>query len=162
MRLRTLFSFLPILSGMIVQGRQILQGFDKSDFYSVMAAGKVGDINDELAKISALDIPEKEAYEGALLMKKAGLLTRPADKLKSFKPGRIKLESALRKDSTNGEYHFLRLAIQEHAPRVVKYSKDLQKDSQYVHYTFKNLSPVVQKAIINYSKNSKILHREDF
>src|SRR5258706_14096686 len=131
MRLMTIFSTFLILSGMSMQGSQLQQGFDKTSFYTVMASGNIADINDELTIIATISIPEKEAYKGALLMKKAGLITKAADKLKSFKAGCILLESALKKDSTNGEYHFLRLSIQEHAPRTVKYFKDLEKDSHY-------------------------------
>ena len=162
MRLIAIFAFFLILSGISVQGRQIQQTFDKSSFYIAMASENVKDINVQLSIVAAASIPEKEAYKGALLMKKAGLLKKAADKLKSFKAGYILLESALKKDNTNAEYHFLRLTIQEHAPRTVKYYKDLEKDSLYVQNTFKNLSPVVQKAIIDYSKNSKILRSENF
>ena len=147
---------------MVGQRVQVQQGFDKTSFYSVMASGKLAEINNELIIVAAVSIPEKEAYEGALLMRKAGLLKKAADKLKFFKSGCIKLESAIKSDSANGEYHFLRLTIQEQAPRTVRYFKDLEKDSHYVHHTFKNLSPEIQKAIIDYSKNSKILHPEDF
>jgi hypothetical protein len=162
MQVITIFAFFFTLLGTAVERRQLQQGFDKTSFYNVMAAGKIADINNELAILAAVSIPEKEAYEGALLMKKAGLLKKAADKLKLFRSGYMKLESALMKDSTNGEYHFLRLTIQEHAPRTVKYFKDMEKDSLYVHNTFKNLSPVIQKAIFDYSKNSKILSPENF
>ncbi len=162
MRLITILTFVLILSGVAVQGRQKQQIFEKSSFYKVMASGKLENINVQLSIVAAASIPEKEAYKGALLMRKAGLLKKAADKLKFFKAGYIQLESALKKDSTNGEYHFLRLTIQEHAPRTVKYFKDLQKDRLYIQNTFKELSQVVQKAIFDYSKNSKILRPEDF
>ena len=68
----------------------------------------------------------------------------------------------LLKDSVNGEYHFLRLSIQEHAPEIVKYRTELEADKQYIIKTFKNLLPAVQQAIIEYSKNSIILHPQDF
>jgi hypothetical protein len=44
-----------------------------------------------------------------MLMKKSGLLSKPKKKLKVFKAGREKLETAIRRDdSVNVEYHFLR------------------------------------------------------
>lgn len=162
MRLRIIFPLLFVLSSLVMQGKEVQQSFNKPAFYTVMASGNVDQINAELMRVAAASIIEKEAYEGALLMKKAGLMTKPADKLKFFKSGRIKLESSLIKDSSNGEYHFLRLIIQEHAPGVVKYHAELKKDSQYIHNVFKSLSPIVQQAIIDYSKNSKILRPEDF
>jgi len=162
MQFITILTFFLILPGMPVQGRQQLQTFDKLAFYNVMATGSLEDIDGELTIVGEASIPEKEAYEGALRMKKAGLLKKAADKLKSFKAGYIKLESALKKDSTNAEYHFLRLTIQEHAPKTVRYYKDLKKDKLYIQKTFKDLSPVLQKIIIDYSNNSKILRPEDF
>jgi hypothetical protein len=148
-------------SGALSDGLQRPEEFAKSALYMVLVSGNVDRINAELAVITTVSIKEKEAYQGALLMKKAGLVSRPADKLKFFKLGRIKLETALLKDSSNGEYHFLRLAVQEHAPRIVKYYTDQEKDVQSIRHTFKTLSPPVQQAIIDYSKTSKILHPED-
>jgi hypothetical protein len=133
-----------------------------------MASEDAGEIDAELSKVETVSGTmketgiDKDAYEGALLMKKAGLVSKPAEKLRFFKAGRIKLETSLAKDSSNGEYHFLRLIIQEHAPGIVHYRADLKTDSEYIHHTFKNLSPVVQKAITDYSKHSKILRPEDF
>jgi len=146
----------------MVQGERLKQYFDKPGFYDVLASGKLSEINKELDLLNTVSIPEKEAYEGTLLMRKSGLLKIPAEKLRFFKKGRIKLESALLKDSSNCEYHFLRLTIQEHAPKVVKYSAELENDKQFILKYFKDLSPVVQKVIIDYSKDSKILNPEDF
>jgi len=126
-----------------------------------MASGKTDEINAQLSVLDESTVPGKEAYEGALLMKKAGLAARPKDKLKLFKSGYVKLENSIAKDSANIEYHFLRLAIQEHAPKIVNYNKDLKKDSQDIYLYFSHSAPVVQKAILEYSKNSKILHSKD-
>ena len=162
MKFKGFFSLFYLFSFMAGQAMPVLQDFDKPAFYSVLASGNVDKINAELTLIEASPIHEKEAYEGVLLMKKAGLVTKPAEKLKFFKAGRIKLETSLAKDSANGEYHFLRLIIQEHAPKIVKYSADLEKDSKIIHHTFKGLSPAAKQAIIDYSKNSKVLRPEDF
>ncbi|HEY8687706.1 MAG TPA: hypothetical protein VIM07_00615 [Chitinophagaceae bacterium] len=162
MKFRIIFALFFILSGGIVQGQNLYQNFDRSNFYAVMAAGKLDEINDQLALLNSSSINEKEAYEGALLMRKSGLIKVAAEKLKFFKKGRIKLETVLLKDSSNGEYHFLRLTIQEHAPKIVKYRTELETDKQYIIKSFKNLSSVVQQAIIDYSKNSKILQSQDF
>jgi hypothetical protein len=162
MKLRMIFVMVFVLPALFIQGEGMRQIFNKQAFYDTMASGNLAGIDAELINVGVSSIVEKEAYEGALLMRKAGLMTRPADKLKSFKAGRVKLETSLMKDSSNGEYHFLRLTIQEHAPGIVKYHSELKKDSQIIHNTFKNLSPIVQKAIIDYSKNSKILRPEEF
>jgi hypothetical protein len=135
----------------------VWQGFDKAGYYTVMASGNITAVDSLLSLLQQETLKDKEAYEGALLMRKAGLLRRPKEKLSVFRSGARKLETALAKDSSNGEYHFLRLIIQENAPGVVHYNKDVEKDSQFVYRSFKLLSPVVQKAVLDYSKHSKTL-----
>jgi hypothetical protein len=138
------------------------QKFEKAAFYEVMRSGTLDAVNNELELVK--DAPEKErdGYEGALLMKKAGLLKRPKERLSFFKQGRIKLETAILADNDNTEFHFLRLAIEEHAPKIVKYHSDIEKDKAVVMKNFKNLSPAVRHAILDYCENSKVLHKEEF
>ena len=162
MKYKLIFAILCMAMGFFARAKPSMQNFDRAAFYAVMASGKMEEINNELLIVRAADVNDKEAYEGALLMRKAGLLKKPEDKLKAFKSGRIKLETALSDNNDNGEYRFLRLTIQEHAPRIVKYYKEQDKDSEYIKQVFKNLSPVVQKAILDYSKTSKLLHAENF
>ena len=74
-----------------------------------------------------------------------------------FKAGKAKLEPAIAKDTANAEYRFLRLQIQEHAPKAVKYNDKLKSDKMFISKEYKNLSPEIQQAILDYSKQSKIL-----
>jgi hypothetical protein len=136
--------------------------FEKSVFYDVMASGDIDAVNNEINIVEDSSLKNKEGYEGALLMKKAGLVRTAKKRLKLFKKGRIKLETALMAGDENTEFHFLRLAIEENAPKVVKYHGDIEKDKLFVQNNFKNLSPSVQHAILNYCKKSKVLHPEDF
>ncbi len=122
-----------------VNGKNLPQKFDKAAFYAAMSSGDLDEVNKELDVISNSSTPNKEGYEGALLMRKAGLMGRPAEKLKFFKAGRIKLETALLGDKDNAEYRFLRFAIQEHAPKIVKYRKELDADKQFIVKEYKNL-----------------------
>lgn len=157
MNLRIVFNLLLIFSFAVVQGKSQHQGFDKPVFYTVMASGNEDDIDVQLSIVKGSLMPEKEAYEGALLMKKSGLVTKAKDKLNLFKSGRSKLESSISKDSDNTEYRFLRLIIQEHAPKVVKYRNELEEDSKLIRTNFKSLSQFLQQEIIDYSKKSKVL-----
>ncbi|MEO8172980.1 MAG: hypothetical protein ABI581_07850 [Sediminibacterium sp.] len=162
MKNKLIVSLLCIFSGFSGMAEKIsVQGFDKEGFYTAMASGNITKIDNELELVKAASFTEKDAYEGALLMRKSGLLKKAEDKLKAFKAGRIKFETAMRDDENNTEYRFLRLTIQEHAPRVVKYYKDQQSDKQVIRDNFKNLQPVVQQAIREYSKTSKLLRQED-
>ena len=143
-------------------GKPLQQKFEKAAFYSVMKTGDLASVDQEMDVLKELPANEQTGYEGALLMKKADLMKKPKDRLKYFKEGRIKLETALMNDNDNIEFHFLRLAIEEHAPRIVKYRADIPKDKELVIKNFKNLSPAVQHAILDYCSRSKVLHKEDF
>ncbi|WP_461451710.1 hypothetical protein [Mucilaginibacter sp.] len=135
--------------------------FDKEEFYNTMSGEDINAIDNELILVK--DAPKnKVGYEGALLMKKAGLISGPKKKLDLFKAGRIEMETAIINEPENTEYHFLRLAIEEHAPKIVKYHADILNDKAIVIRKFKDLSPVVQHAILDYCKKSKVLHAEDF
>jgi hypothetical protein len=138
------------------------QKFEKAEFYQVLKSGTVETITNELEAVKAAPEKERDGYEGALLMKKAGLLKKAKERLAFFKQGRIKLETALLADPENTEFHFLRLAIEEHAPKIVKYHSDMEKDKTIVIKNFKNQSPAVRHAILDYCENSKVLHKEDF
>lgn len=126
-----------------------------------MASANLDEINNELDVLKDVSFDEKEGFEGALLMRKAGLLSKPKEKLKFFKEGRIKMETALLNHVDNPELHFLRLSIEEHAPKIVKYRSDLHGDKEIVIKSFKNLAPEVQHAILDYSKTSNILTEEE-
>ena len=156
-----LFCFL-LFSATGANADKNFQNFDKSAFYEVLKNGDVGEIDTQIALVEASPIKEKGAYDGVLLMKKAGLVKKPKDKLGFFKEGRIKFQTAFNAETANVEYHFLRLIIQEHAPKIVKYSGQIEEDGQYIKDHFKSLEPTLQKAVVDYSKNSKILHPTDF
>ena len=135
--------------------------FKKSAFYDTMASGDLSAVENQLTVIQASSIANKDGYEGAMLMRKAGLVKGAKKRLDLFKAGRIKLETAIAADNENTEFHFLRLAIEEHAPKIVKYHNDIDKDKAIVQKNFKSLSPSVQHAILDYSKKSKVLHAEE-
>lgn len=159
MYMKMFFNLLFFLSVLSVQGNSQKGGFDKTAFYSAMAANNLEAINTQLNIIKSVSIMEKEAYEGALLMKKAGLVTKAKEKLSLFKTGRLKLEASIKKDSGNTEFNFLRLIIQEHAPRVVEYRHNLENDIAAIRSNFKTLPQVVQQAIQDYCKKSKVLNK---
>lgn len=140
---------------MVVQAQE--QKFSKYSFYEAMKTDDTLKINKQLALLKSTSVKEKDVYEGALLMKKAGTNTHVKSKLNDFKAGRLKLETGLEKDSTNTEYHFLRLMIQEHAPKILNYHADLEKDNNYIRKNFAHLSKELQQTMIDYSKRSKIM-----
>ena len=162
MRRRFGFILLFLVASVSVNIASAQQKFDKADFYAVMKSGDLDGVNKELELVKDAPARDKEGYEGVLMMKKAGLLKKPRERLSLFKQGRIKLETAILADNDNTEFHFLRLIIEENAPKIVKYHADIDKDKAAVQKNFKSLAPAIQHAVLDYSKNSKVLHTEDF
>ena len=158
------FGFLLMVctaAGNSVWAQDTEPGFTRSDFYSAMSGDKEAAINKQIDLVAGAPAAEKDAYEGALLMKKAGIIGNTKKKLDLFKSGRKKLEAAIQKDSSNTEFRFLRLMIQEHAPGILGYKGEMDKDRLYIKNNFKKLPIVVQGAIREYSKESKILKPAD-
>jgi hypothetical protein len=126
-----------------------------------MAGKNVKDIDDQLTLLKQSNLIGKDAFEGVLLMKKADLIENKKEKLNLFKSGKTKLEAVIAKDTLNAEFRFFRLQIQEHAPKVVKYRDKLESDKAFISQMYKSLAPEIQQAILDYSKQSKILQLSD-
>ncbi len=102
-----------------------------------------------------------KAYSGALLMKKSNFLKVPAKKVKIFKQGRKLLEKEINNYPKNIEYRFLRLTIQEHAPKVVKYNKNIVEDKSAIISNYNSLNKFLKKYIQEYAMQSSILNPSD-
>jgi hypothetical protein len=161
-KMKFIFGLFLVLTITTAVADDLWQKLDKAAYFEAMASDSKAIVEKQLSALKTSAGTEKEAYEGALLMKKAGLVTLPKDKLKYFKAGRIELETALCADAGNAEYHFLRLIIEEHAPKIVKYKADIASDAALVKKAYKSLPSVVQHAVLDYSKTSKILSPKDF
>ena len=150
------------LTGLSINASNFPRSFDLSTFYEAIAGNDTNELNSVLTELKQSDLPGKEAYEGTILMKKSGMLSKAKEKLSVFKSGRAKLEAAIQKDPGNCEYRFLRLIIQENVPKVVKYKSNIKEDSTLIRASYKTLSPIVQQAVKDYSKKSKTLTPSDF
>jgi hypothetical protein len=119
-------------------------------------------IDSEVVLLGSVSFDGRDAFLGTLLMKKASLISNPEKKLSLFKSGRKKLEMAIHQDSLSAEFRFLRLMIQEHAPSIVGYGGDLQRDKDYIRKEFSTLPVATQQAVVEYSRTSKFIKPEDF
>jgi len=129
-------------------------------FYKAMEESNKDLVNAQLKELQTAPAEIQDAFTGALLMKKASFNAPPAIKLRLFKAGRKMLEAAIRDDPENTEYRFLRLIIQEHAPGVLGYKNDIEKDSEFIQKSYKLLPDELQQIIVSYSKKSKFLKLE--
>ena len=157
-----IFTVLALCTAQVSHAQTGAAAFNRTAFYTAFASDNISTIQEQLDIISRSLADDKAAFEGALMMKKAGLIKGASHKLKTFKAGREKLENMLDKNADNAEFRFLRLMRQEKAPKILGYDKQLAEDHKYIVEHFKTVPEAVQKAILNYSKSSKVLSPSDF
>ncbi len=153
-----------LLMGLLVNlasfSQQPVLLFNKLEFYKQMENGNSLDLDKQLDILKSTALVGKEAFEGALLMKKSGLVSGAKKKLELFKKGHKLLEGEIDKDSLNTEFRFLRLMVQEHAPAILGYKKNMESDSQIIRTNYRKLPLNMQNAIKEYSKHSRVLKLE--
>ncbi len=130
---------------------------NRAAFYKAMESDSKTLVDAQISELNSAPDDVKNAFLGAMYMRKAGIGGNPASKLKLFKLGHKLLEGAIAKDPKNTEFRFLRLIIQENAPGVLGYKNDEQKDSEIIRNSYYSLPDDLQKAIANYNKKSKVL-----
>ena len=128
--------FFITLVGSIAAAGSVETLLDKEKLYSAMSSDDLKMVDAELKRIESSGDVEAEAFEGALLMKKAGLIKGAKQKLDVFKEGHKKLESAIKADTAHAEFRFLRLMIQENAPKILGYHKELETDQSLLKSKF--------------------------
>jgi hypothetical protein len=159
--IRTFLTMVALMTYVNFFAQKTTASFDRERFYTALSSANSDKINEQLELVKKTDIAEKNAFEGTLLMRKAGLVFGAPQKLSLFKEGHKKLENSIAHDTANVEYRFLRLMIQENAPRMLGYKSNINKDCEMIRRNYKRLSQAVQKAITNYIKTSKSLHIDD-
>lgn len=142
---------------LIISILSIALNFNKAEFYSVFSDESLNKIEKQISVLENSNIKYKNAYLGALYMKQAAYLKVPAKKLKVFKQGHKLLEEEIKKNPKKTEWRFLRLAIQENAPKMLKYNKNIQEDKGVIISNYHNLDATVKKAVKDYAQNSGIL-----
>lgn len=134
------------------------KGIDRTTFYEALSSGSQEKIDIEIGKLNNTKTSSlTNAYLGALLMKKAGFLKGAGAKVKTFKNGADLLEEEIKSNPKNPEYRFIRLTIQEHAPAILKYSKNKEEDKNVIVSAFDDLEPDLQRVVRDYSADSKVI-----
>ena len=128
-------------------------------FYAVIAGNSVEQIDNLLDEIEISGDAWKDAniYKGALYARKAGLVKTPDERLELFKKGRLLIEQEISRDPNNAEFRFIRLIIQEHAPKAVRYQNNITEDAELVISKFDLLSNELKTEVIKYSRTSQFL-----
>ncbi len=133
--------------------------FNRKELYGALAGESVEAIDQLVVQLKKdNDNQLYKAYIGALSMKRAGLMkVAPGVKLKTFKEGAVMLESIIEENPDNAEYRLLRLIIQENAPRILKYHKNIEEDKNLIVDQFNELDKSLKSEIRNYGKTSEAL-----
>lgn len=127
----------------------------RADFYPVFEGKNLAEMELLVSKLEKQN--EQNAYLGAVKMKLSGLQKGTNTKLETFKLGRNLLEAEIEKEPENIEWRFLRLAVQEHAPKIVKYRENLVSDKGFIISNFNSAPLELQKIIKTYATKSEIL-----
>lgn len=115
-------------------------------------------LNKELSNINSSSNPVLLAYKGSALTLKAKFVKDRKDKREFFKEGASLIESAVKTDPQNIEIRYIRLSVQENAPKVLKYNKAIQEDKDFI---LKNYATISSKNLNDIIKNF-ILSSESF
>jgi len=101
-----------------------------------------------LKDVTQTDKPVLVAYKGSGLM----LLARYeklADRGPKIKEAAQWIEQAVADDPDNAEIRLIRLSVQEHLPRFLKYNQHIEEDRQFVKQALPSLNDEGLKAMIH-------------
>jgi hypothetical protein len=156
----TIYGQRPTANGQRSTANSQRSTVNRVTFYKAMEESNKDLVNAQLVELQTAPTEIRDAFTGAMLMKKSGFVAPPAIKVHLFKEGHKMLEAAIRQYPDNAEFRFLRLIIQEHAPGILGYKNDLQKDNEFIQKSYKSLPEELQQIMANYSKKSKFLKLE--
>ncbi len=106
-------------------------------------------LHGDLVTVSRTSDPVLLAYKGAATTLMAKHATTIKEKKKYFKEGKDNLEYALAKDPNNIEIRFIRLSVQENAPKITGYRKNRNEDKAFL---LEHLTKVKDRALKRYLK----------
>lgn len=136
---------------------KLLSDLNRTAFYKAMESDNKTLVDAQISELNSAPSATKNAFLGAMTMRRAGIGLNPVSKLALFKKGHKLLEAAIQQDPNNTEFRFLRLMIQENAPGILGYKVDEEKDSEFIRKSYKSLPEDLQKTIADYNKTSKVL-----
>lgn len=135
----------------------------RSTYYDAIMSNDTIKINKTLRSLNNDAFESKDAFKGALLMKKSQYKTKAADKLAVFKEGKALLENSIsQSNSLQVEKRFLRLMIQENCPAIVNYKKNINEDASFIEKNFSSLDAYTQSVVTKYASHSTALKNKKF
>lgn len=102
------------------------------------------------------------AYKGAVLTLKAKHSKGIKIKKEFFKDGVALLETALKASPDNVEIHFVRLTVQENAPKIVRYNQQIEADKNFILKKYRTIKDQELKSMIKkYCINSTLFSQTE-
>lgn len=101
-----------------------------------------------LAGVTKNDEPVLAAYKGAglMLLARYEKLAARGPKVKEAVPW---IEQAIANEPNNAEIRLIRLSVQEHLPKFLKYHQNIEDDRQFIRQALPSLEDQGLKAMIN-------------
>lgn len=131
----------------------------QADFYTILKKNNLEEIEKKINQLATnKESSVNNAYLGTLLMKKSDFLKDLKTKIATFKKGHQLLEKEISENQSNTEYRFLRLAIQENAPKILKYNTNIEDDALFITKNHYKLNKGLKIIILEYSKQSILLN----
>ncbi|WP_209402633.1 hypothetical protein [Pseudozobellia sp. WGM2] len=109
----------------------------------------INDLYESLTSVAKNDEATLVAYKGAATTMMAKFASGFKDKRTFFNDGRELLEYAVEAQASNVEIRCIRLSVQENAPRILGYHKDIDTDKQFI---IDNYSSMKDKAAKDFVK----------
>ncbi|WP_437919190.1 hypothetical protein [Sphingobacterium sp. LRF_L2] len=101
------------------------------------------------------------AYKGASLTLKARYLSEREKKKEMVMQGIHLLENAVKTSPNQLEIRLIRLAVQEHSPKILKYKKNIDEDKHIILAKFEEQSSEVKSLVRSYMKQSSVFSAEE-
>lgn len=131
---------------------------NSSTFYKAFGSDSVITIDQALRELEQMrQNTTTNAYKGGLKMKKSSYMQGVSKKLSLFKEGRQLLEQSIKLYPNNPEFRFIRLTIQENAPKLLKYNKNTLEDKKVVVAGYTKMASNTRAYIKDYARSSKLL-----
>ena len=131
---------------------------DKKDIYKALSGNSFQEIDNLIVKLEAQESNSlNRIYKGSLIAKSAEFEKSTAKKISKFKIGVQLLESEIAAFPKETEYRFLRLCIQEHCPKILKYNKNITEDVSLIITNYSKQPTKLKSIIRDYAKTSKSL-----
>ena len=131
---------------------------DRKSIYSALASDSKELVQKQLDALENVkESSELKAFKGALQMKAAQFQKTAKAKMDLFNAGKKTLESEIKSNDGNVEYRFLRLLIQENAPKQLKYNGNIDEDVLAIMAGYSKLKESAKTALEAYAKKSSSL-----